>query len=187
MGRNDRLLKWPKNIEENMLKKAKSLLSGSVAKQASLPSFLDRSRSSGAEQLPAELPMEETSMGARLHEVLLQLKRRQAEFPPGLVNDLLESIPVLRTWQRVQHPTHAQRKAMMKHACAIWKLAQLTDNKRKSYSEMAAELGTLLLRKSTELLNCSVDKHTHWHLLHECTKWVEQQYREAGAQMEDEA
>lgn len=130
-----------------MLKKVKVMLVGSVATQASLLSLFDRSTSSGAGQLPAEIPMQETSTSARLHDVFLQLKSYQAEFLPGLVNDLLESIPVLRTWQRGRHPADVQRDAMQKHACVIWKLRRRTTSNdcKRSSDDIAQELGGIVV------------------------------------------
>ena len=85
-----------------MLKKAKKMLSGSAAAQRTLDSYFTRSSTVDAQQLPAALSMQELPM--RL--LFRQLNTRQAEFPGGLVQDLLESIPILLAWKRM-HPTHA--------------------------------------------------------------------------------
>ena len=131
--------------------------------------------------------MQETSASVRLQHLFRQLKSRQDEFPPGLVHALLEAISVLRCWQIIRHPTHAQRNAMTKIACKVRKVPRVKNGTTRSNKDIAADLQQLLIANATELLNGSVDKHTHWQLLRACTFWVQKQCRATPSLSEDEA
>ena len=116
-----------------------------------------------------------------------QLKVRQAEFPRGLVLDLLESFPVFLAWKRVRHPTHALRNAMEKQACTVWKVKRRINKIRRSAGDIAEDLEELLVLNATELLNGSVAKHAHWLTLLQCAEWVQQQCQGAPSELENEA
>ena len=68
---------------------------GSAAGQREISSYFPRSSTVDAQQLPAAFPMLELS----LRQLFRQLNARQAEFPGGVVQDLLESIPILLAWK----------------------------------------------------------------------------------------
>ena len=144
-----------------MLKQAKKILNGSAAAQRKISSYFTRSSTVDAQQLPAALPMQELP----LRQLFRQLNARQAEFPGGVVQYLLESIPILLAWKRVKHPTLALLRAMLKQACSVWNVKRTINKLRRPAGDIAEEWGALLVSKATELLNGSVDKHAHWFTL----------------------
>ena len=170
-------------IEENMLKKAKKILIGSAAAQRKISSYFTRSSTVDAQQLPAALPMQELP----LRQLFRQLNARQAEFPGGVVQDLLESIPILLAWKRVKHPTLALLRAMLKQACSVWNVKRTINKFRRPAGDIAEEWDALLVSKATELLNGSVDKHAHWFTLEKWVDWVQEQCGVAPSELENEA
>ena len=170
-------------IEENMLTKAKTILRASAGAQRKISSFFTRSRTGDAQQLPATPPMQDLP----LRQLFRQLNARQADFPPGVVQDFLEAIPVLLAWKRVRLPTLAQRMAMRKQACSAWKVKRTINKFWRPAGDIAEEWEALLVKKATELLNGSVDKHAHWFTLEECVDWVQTQCGVAPGELENEA
>ena len=57
----------------------------------------------------------------------------------------------------------------------------------RSYVDIAADLEKILVSNAAELLNGSVEKHTHWRLLGACTSWVQEQCRTTPSLAEDDA
>ena len=143
----------------------------------SIEAYFKSDTSSRAEEIPAALPLHETPASGTLQNLLRQLQHRQNEFPPGLVHDLLEAMSVLRAWQIVRQPTKTQRDAMAKTACKIWKVPRRVNGTLRSIHDIATDLENLLVSNAAELLNGSVDRHTHWQLLGACTLWMQQQCR----------
>ena len=111
--------------------------------------------------LPAALPMQ----GRHLRQFFRQLNARQAEFPGGVVQDLLESIPILLSWTRAKHPTQAVQRVMIKQARTVGHVQRTIHKLKRPAGGIAEAWDALLVSKATELLNGSVDKHAHWFTL----------------------
>ena len=122
-----------------------------------------------------------------LRQLFRQLNARQAEFPGGVVQGLLESIPILLAWKRVKLPTLALRRAMLKQACSVWIVKRTINKWKRPAGDIAEEWDALLVIKATELLSGSVDTHAHWFTLEKCVDRVQEQCGVAPSELENEA
>ena len=133
-----------------------------------MPSTSSAAKPATDQLQPSPIALESTTLTlADVFTKLLECRRsfkgesslcpHEDNFSNAAAQQLLQDIPVLQEWQRVTHPSHKVRDAMMKLA-SNWKVTQKAKGKKRSPCEVARDIEENMLKKAKLVLTNNVSK-----------------------------